>query len=64
MALTSSPIKIRGKSVQGFLSYDRKNKHTNGQKNRDYNNLYIEDFAQYLYTKGEGDGLYAHFTRI
>ena len=35
--LPSSPIKIRGKSVQGFLSYYRKNK----QRNRDYTFIYI-----------------------
>ena len=28
MGPPSSPIKILGKSVQGFLSYDRSNKHT------------------------------------
>ena len=29
VSLSSSPIKIWGKSVQGFLSYDRINKQTN-----------------------------------
>ena len=29
--LPSSPIKINGKSVQGFLSYDRTNKQTDRQ---------------------------------
>ena len=37
MGLPSSPIKIWGKSVQWFLSYDRTNKHTDRQTNRDYN---------------------------
>ena len=36
MALSSSPIKILGKSVEGFLSYDR----TNKQTNRDFNFIY------------------------
>ena len=32
--LPSSPIKIWGKSVQGFLSYDRTKKQTNRQTDR------------------------------
>ena len=34
VGLLSSPIKIWGKSIQGFLSYDR--------TNRDYNFIYID----------------------
>ena len=39
MGLPSSPIKILGKSVQGFPSYDRTNKQQ--QTNRDTNFKYI-----------------------
>ena len=40
VGLPSSPNKIWGKLVQGFLSHDRKtNKHTNSY----YNSKYIED---------------------
>ena len=38
MAIPSSPMKIWGKSVNMFLSYDR----TNKQTNRDYNFIYID----------------------
>ena len=38
MGLSSSPIKIWDKSVQGYLIYDR----TNKQTNRDYNFIYID----------------------
>ena len=45
VGLPISPIKIWGKSVQGFLSYDRTNKQTDWQTdrltNRDYNFIYI-----------------------
>ena len=37
LAFPSSPIKIWGKSFQGFLSYYRTNKQTNKQTNSDYN---------------------------
>ena len=40
--LPSSPIKIWGKSVEGFLSYDRTNKHTN----RYYNFIFIDILAK------------------
>jgi len=38
VALPRSPTKVWGKSVNGFLSYDRINKQTN----RDYNFIYID----------------------
>ena len=41
--LPDSPIKIWGKSVKGFLSYDRKNKQTN----IDYNFIYR--YTQYIF---------------
>ena len=47
MGLPSSPIKIWGKSVQGFLSYDRTNKIIN----RDYN--FTSKDADLLYLTGE-----------
>ena len=37
VGLPSSPIKIWGKSVQGFRSYERTIKQTDRQANRDYN---------------------------
>ena len=40
VVLPNSPIKIRGKSVQEFLSYDRTNKKTIKQTKRDYNFIY------------------------
>ena len=39
MILPSSPIKILGKSVKGFMSYDRTYKQTD---NRDYNFINID----------------------
>ena len=42
MGLTSSPIKIWGKSVQGFLSYDRTNKQTPRQTEITTLYLYID----------------------
>ena len=44
MGLLSSPIKIRGKPVKGFMSYDR----TNKQSNRNYNFIYINIFINVL----------------
>ena len=40
VALPSFPVKIRGKSVQGFLSYDRKNKHTKTDRKTEITTFY------------------------
>ena len=47
VGLPSSPIKIWGKSVQGFLSYDQTNKQTDTMTNRDYNFIYIGDLENF-----------------
>ena len=45
VVLPSSPIKIRGKSVKGFLSYDRTNKQPDRQTNKDYIFIYKDYIA-------------------
>ena len=45
VGLQSFPIKIWGKSVQGFLSYDRTTKQTNEHPNRDYNFIFLDVWA-------------------
>ena len=53
MGLPSSPIKIWGKSVQGFLSYDRKNKQTDRQIEN--TTLYIDiPVLVFLWKRDEG----------
>ena len=42
VVLPSSSIKIRGKTVKRLMSYDRTNKWTNMQTNRDYNFIKID----------------------
>ena len=56
MVLPRSPIKIWGKSVQGFLSYDR----TTKQTKKDNNFIYIEirDVLQGMYIKECTKGMY------
>ena len=49
MGLPSSPIKIRGKSVQGFLSYDRTNKQTDTiQRLQHYIDIDIAGVLHYM----------------
>ena len=40
VGLPSSTITVGGKSVKGFLSYDRTNKQIDTMTNRDYNFIY------------------------
>ena len=59
VVLPSFPIKIWGKSVQEFLSYDRKNKQTS----RDYNFIYVN--THHVITFGNSASLpYLSLVRI